>query len=113
MSDIELVIVWSRRLEKLLTSRYGAQGRGLHSLTTSAGRRLPPNTERGLRWVATMRNRVLHNQGFRLKSRREFAQEARRLTRELETRGGFVRRLARFLLISGLFIAGIWGISAL
>ena len=83
MSEIEVVITWSRRLEQVLISRYGATGRGLHSLTTSAARVLPEGAERALRWVATVRNRVVHDDSFRLRNPRGFARKARRLEREL------------------------------
>ncbi|VTU42599.1 MULTISPECIES: DUF4145 domain-containing protein [unclassified Variovorax] len=111
MSDIELVITWSRRLEKLLATRYGARGKGLHALTTAARHRLPPNTEPGLRWIATMRNKVLHDDGFRLGSRRDFAKESRRLQRALGSAGTGLLAKARAVVVLGLFLAGIWGFS--
>ena len=83
MSDIDTVIRASRRLEHLLASRLGATGRGLHAKINSVERRLPPDLVKGLRWVATMRNKVVHDEAFRLPNRRKFAREARRLHRRV------------------------------
>lgn len=60
MSDYELVIKRCKRLEALLEERLGAQGRGLHEKVSSIQSQLPQPLVRKLRFVATVRNRLIH-----------------------------------------------------
>jgi hypothetical protein len=72
MSDIDTVIEGSRVLEQLLEIRLGAKGRGLHQKINSIGTNiLPARTIKRLRWIATMRNKVVH-EDFSLPDRRAF-----------------------------------------
>jgi hypothetical protein len=63
MSDIELVIRSSKKLEGLLERHFAATGRGLHEKVSSVERRLPEPLVRKLRFIATVRNRVVHDEG--------------------------------------------------
>lgn len=54
----------ARRLETLLGDRLGATGRGLRTKADDVRDRLPPELLKQLRWVATMRNKTLHEDGF-------------------------------------------------
>lgn len=65
-SDIELVIRYSRALESLLGKRLGATGTGLHEKITSVEKRLGEPLVKRLRWIATIRNKVVHEEGFAL-----------------------------------------------
>lgn len=60
-NDYELVIRVSKQLESVLELQFGATGRGLHEKVTSA-RRIPPPLEKQIRFLATIRNQVIHNQ---------------------------------------------------
>ena len=62
------VIDVARDLETLLVAR-GATGRGLHEKISSVVGRLPDGIERQLRFIATVRNRLLHEGGFRVPGR--------------------------------------------
>ncbi len=64
MSDIDLVISRCKELESLL-ERHGARGSGLHEKTSSLAHRLPPATVRQLRFIATVRNRLVHESEYR------------------------------------------------
>ena len=76
-SDIELAVATARRLESLLESRFGASGRGLHEKLASVEARLPPEALRDGRYVATMRNKVVHEDAFSLPDRDRFQRCAR------------------------------------
>ena len=82
-SDIDRTIKATRALEHLLVSNYGARGRGLHALVSSVEGQLPAKTVRKLRWVATLRNKVIHEEGFTLRDPRGFSKEVKRLKAEL------------------------------
>ena len=59
-SDIEVVINASKRLEALLEQRLGATGRGLHEKVSSVEQRLDVQVARDLRFLATVRNQLVH-----------------------------------------------------
>lgn len=60
MSDVELAINRCKAIESLLAHRLGASGRGLHEKTTSIAGRLPEATVRQLRFIASVRNVLVH-----------------------------------------------------
>jgi hypothetical protein len=82
-SDIDLAIKTSKRLEGLLETRYGAEGRGLHEKLASVEAKLSPEALRNGRYVATMRNKVVHEAGFSLPDRPRFMNCAAALEKEL------------------------------
>jgi hypothetical protein len=61
MSDLELVIRRSKQLESLLEEGFGATGRGLHEKVTSVEGKLPPPLVKKLRFIATVRNKLVHD----------------------------------------------------
>jgi hypothetical protein len=63
-SDLEFVVNASKRLEALLEQRLGATGRGLHEKASSVEQRLDENVVRDLRFVATVRNKLVHESGI-------------------------------------------------
>lgn len=83
MSDIERVIRASKALEKLLEQQYGAVGRGLHEKASSVEDQLDTATLKSLRWVATMRNKVVHEDDFELPDPQGFSDAVERLTETL------------------------------
>lgn len=60
MSDIEIAVKNSKILEQLLESKFGAVGKGLHQKVDSVTHRLDGATVKRLRWIATIRNKVVH-----------------------------------------------------
>ena len=60
MSDIEIAVKNSKILEQLLESKFGAVGKGLHQKVDSVTHRLDGATVKRLRWIATLRNKVVH-----------------------------------------------------
>ena len=63
-SDLERVIKTSKALEAALASRFGAEGKGLHQKIDSVERDLPRDAIKHLRYVATIRNKIVHEDGF-------------------------------------------------
>ncbi|PWI31875.1 DUF4145 domain-containing protein [Vibrio albus] len=105
MSDIEKVVKRVRRLEKLLRIRYHADGRGLHQLVSSCEERLPHDVISKLRYVATIRNKIVHEEGYSLEDRQHFFAVCDDCEKELTPRANrFVWGVAVFLmvLITGL-----------
>jgi hypothetical protein len=60
MSDIDDAIRNCRKFESLLKERFEAVGRGLHEKLDSIEGKLPPSVIKNLRYVATIRNKIVH-----------------------------------------------------
>lgn len=105
MSEIEQVILHTRKLETLLRDQYHAEGKGLHQLVTSCEERLPHDVIKKLRFIATVRNKIVHEDHYRLEDRKVFLAVCRECEDELIPRSGrFIWRIA-FMLIT-LFTLG-------
>ena len=75
MSDIDLAVTRAKTLEALLERALGAAGKGLHEKVTSVQNRLPQSLVHKLRFIATVRNKIVHEADYT----------------ELDDRPGFVR----------------------
>ena len=64
MSDIELAITRTKALESLLENGLGATGKGLHEKVSSVQDRLTPPLVKKLRFVATIRNKIVHESDY-------------------------------------------------
>lgn len=64
MTDVELAITRTKALEALLEAGLGAAGRGLHEKVSSVQDRLPPPLVKKLRFVATVRNKIVHESNY-------------------------------------------------
>lgn len=73
MSDIDLAVRECKELESILRTKLGADGKGLHQLVSSVESRLPADLVRVLRRVATIRNKIVHEEDYRrLDDRKSF-----------------------------------------
>ncbi|OBT10192.1 DUF4145 domain-containing protein [Vibrio sp. UCD-FRSSP16_10] len=109
MSDIDQVVVRTRRLEGILRTRFHARGRGLHQLITDSEERLPKEVISKLRYIATVRNKMLHEDGFKLEDRKEFVEACSTCEKELTPRSGrFIWGIAIALMTLLTFAAGLF-----
>jgi hypothetical protein len=65
MSFLESVIQRTKKLERLLEEKYQAVGKGLHEKATSVEHTLDPNTLKQIRFIASIRNKLIHEDGYR------------------------------------------------
>lgn len=118
MGDIEIAIKRCKRLDKLLAEDFGAAGRGLHEKVTSVQTQLPDKVVRRLRFIATVRNKLVHEADVdRLDDRREYERACDEVERELNrlcNRGGKSRgsRL-RFIALVVALLTGFYLLLAL
>jgi len=106
MSDIDLAVTRSQRLEQLLERDFGATGRGLHEKVSSIADSMPQDLVRKLRLVATVRNKVVHESG-RIEDKSRFLDAADAAERELKTirdRRGRGPRGVRRLIVSMVLV---------
>lgn len=61
MGQIENTVEYTRKLEALLVEELGAEGRGLHEKVSSVERRLPAPLVKRLRYIASVRNKMMHD----------------------------------------------------
>jgi hypothetical protein len=108
MSDIDLAVTRSQRLEQLLEHDFGATGRGLHEKVSSIADSMPGDLVRKLRLVATVRNKVVHENG-RIDDKSRFLDAADTAERELikiRNRRGTgrrgMRRIVLFLILAAI-----------
>tara|TARA_R110001583_G_scaffold185897_1_gene346246 strand:- start:6576 stop:7898 length:1323 start_codon:yes stop_codon:yes gene_type:complete len=60
MSVIETAVVGSKKIERVLKEKFNAQGKGLHEYLTSVESRVPKDILKQARYVASVRNKVVH-----------------------------------------------------
>ncbi|MCQ6497860.1 DUF4145 domain-containing protein, partial [Vibrio parahaemolyticus] len=84
--DIEKVVMRTRTNEKLLRTQYHAEGKGLHQLISSCEERLPHDVIAKLRFIATVRNKVVHDVYYKLDDRKVFLAACVDCDYELTTR---------------------------
>jgi len=82
---IELVVKMSKRLESILKHKFNASGGGLHETVTSVQSLLPEKTVKRLRYVATIRNKIIHEENYnRIDDRNGFKKTVDITTKELD-----------------------------
>ncbi len=114
MSDIEKVVLRTRKIERLLREQYHAHGKGLHQLISSCEERLPHDVIAKLRFVATIRNKVVHEDRYKLEDRKAFLAVCNECEKELTPRSGrFVWRIvislvSLFTMIALMFYYIYW-----
>ena len=82
-SDIDIVVTQSRTLEALLEQKFGATGRGLHEKLSSIEYQLEAGLVKNIRWIATMRNKVVH-ENFQLTNQNDFLRSCQRALEGLQ-----------------------------
>lgn len=109
MSEIEQVVVRTRRLETLLRQQYHAQGKGLHQLISSCEERLPHDIIAKLRYVATIRNKIVHEDHYHLEDRKAFWNVCQECEKVLTPRSGrFIWRAALTLVALMTLVAMVF-----
>ena len=105
MSDIDLAVSRSKRLEQLLEQKLGATGKGLHQKASSVEAKLSPQLLRELRLVATVRNKIVHENDYqKIEDRPGFLRACDDAERQLKAIGGGRRKWKLIALLVALVI---------
>ncbi len=67
----EKIFGCSKKIESILSKKYGAKGKGLHTLVSSVESDLPENIVKYCRFIATIRNKMAHNDDFEFDNKTE------------------------------------------
>jgi hypothetical protein len=112
MNDIELAVTRTKELEALLEAGLGATGRGLHEKVTSVEDRLPAPLVRKLRFVATVRNKLVHDAGYRqIDDRDGFTRACDEAEQELRALAAPPRVINKGCLGVALVLAGLAAVA--
>ena len=84
MVDLNQIVGATKRLESLLEQKFGATGRGLHEKLSSVERRIPMDLRKKIRYLATIRNKAMHEDGYEPESMETYLATAREATEALE-----------------------------
>jgi len=85
MSDIDLVIRSSKRIETTLVRLFDATGKGLHEKLSSVEKKLPVSLVKRIRYIATIRNKLVHEHEYRkIDDRSSFKRAVRHVNKELK-----------------------------
>jgi hypothetical protein len=82
---IEIAVRFSKQIESLLEQQLHAEGRGLHEKVTSVESLLSQELVRKLRWIATVRNKVVHEADFDIENPTEFRESCEQAIAQLKT----------------------------
>lgn len=85
MGEIDTAIRYSKEIEGLLETQLGAEGRGLHEKASSVEHQLPSELLKKLRYIATIRNKVVHEAGYQIDNYEKFVSSCEEALRFLRT----------------------------
>jgi hypothetical protein len=91
-NDLKLAVESSQKLESLLECNYSATGRGLHEKIASVEDQLPVKIVRGMRFIASVRNAVVHEVGARIEDREGFLRKFQEAQQFLSSEGGHANK---------------------
>ncbi|WP_052380162.1 MULTISPECIES: hypothetical protein [unclassified Pseudoalteromonas] len=83
-SQYEAVIKNTKKIETLLQLKLSAQGRGLHQKVSNVETLLPPSMVRDVRKIATLRNKLIHEDAFSIPNLSGFVQDCTKVIGYLE-----------------------------
>ncbi len=84
-SDLDIVVGWSKKFEDILENDFHAHGRGLHEKLNHVSPPLPDKLVKKLRYIATIRNKIVHNADCnKLEDRTKFNTTCEQALQELE-----------------------------
>jgi hypothetical protein len=76
MSNLETVIDCCKNIETLLENKLSAEGRGLHEKLSSVESFVPAKHSKQIRRIATVRNKLVHEAGYKLDDLDAFLRDA-------------------------------------
>lgn len=76
MSDLKAIIDAVKGIESTLVEQFGAEGRGLHEKLTSVEAQVPSHLQRSIRYLATLRNKAMHEEGYEIKDPEAYVRQA-------------------------------------
>jgi hypothetical protein len=109
MGEIDTAVRFSKTLESLLEERLGATGKGLHEKASSVEGVLPPEILRKLRYVASVRNKVVHDADYSIDDIDAFTSNANEAVAYLQSVGEARKSIEEAISEAGPFVSAVFG----
>lgn len=84
MGPYEMVITYSKQIETLLRTRFGATGDGMIQQLRSIPDKIPEPTHSSILQLGRIRNKLVHEDGFELRDVEGYQQQAERVIQQLK-----------------------------
>ena len=84
MSDLKAILDSTKKIEALIEQRLGGSGRGLHEKLSNAKVRIPEPLTKKIRYIASIRNKTVHEDGFEIEDMGRFLKTCEQTIAELE-----------------------------
>lgn len=110
----------TKRIEAILEQKFAASGRGLYEKMATANMKLPEALQKRIRYVATLRNKTMHEEGFEIPNIPEYVKTCQSIVAQLEhlhanRKPGLFARIfgAGDGLFGKIILAGVGGVGIL
>lgn len=94
MTDINKVIAGAKAIERILTEQFGGRGRGMKEKLDSVQYPIPRPLQQRITYLARLRNRCVHEDGFELRDSDDYARKCEAVCEELRTAHAIAVRVA-------------------
>lgn len=108
MSDIDLAVKSSKKIESVLERVLGASGKGLHEKVSSVEGKIPSALVKRIRYIATIRNKLIHEDNYRkMNDRSSFKAAVKHVGKELKKLEGPTGRKTWIVVIVLLLLTAL------
>jgi hypothetical protein len=117
MTDLNKIIGSAKSIERILTEQFGGSGRGMREKLDSARYPIPEPLKKRIAYLARVRNRCVHEEGYELEDTEDYVRKCESVCRELQQAHAIAVRVTqqrankgsnahpRFLVAGGVVLA--------
>jgi len=117
MTDLNKVIGSAKSIERILAEQFGGSGRGMREKLDSARYPIPEPLKKRIAYLARVRNRCVHEEGYELEDTEDYVRKCESVCRELREAHAIAVRVAqqraskgskanlRFMMVGGVVLA--------
>lgn len=95
MTDLNKIIAGAKSIERILTEQFGGSGRGMREKLDSVRYPIPQPLQQRIAYLARMRNRSVHEEGFELKDSEDYLRKCQAVCAELQQVHAIAMRVAQ------------------
>lgn len=95
MTDLNKIIAGAKSIERILTDQFGGAGRGMREKLDSVRYPIPQPLQQRIAYLARMRNRSVHEEGFELKDSEDYLRKCQAVCAELQQVHAIAMRVAQ------------------
>lgn len=95
MTDLNKIIAGAKSVERILTEQFGGTGRGMREKLDSVRYPIPQPLQQRIAYLARMRNRSVHEEGFELNDSEDYLRKCQAVCAELQQVHAIAMRVAQ------------------